>query len=323
MPRTLIDTRIRAGLVAALFTTLVAPLFAGCAPGLRQVRRADLPPRVRVAGVPSLVQEVGHCGPTSLAALLAWAGHPEAPEALAPLVYLPGRSGTLPIDLSREIRARGLLAYRVPTDLAVLLGEIARAHPALVLENRGLAAIPLWHYSVLAGYDLAADAVLLHAGGDRPEEVALATFARTWARGGSFALLALPPGELPGAEDPEGILSALADLEEAGAVTAAARGYEAFLVRWPGDWRGAFGWGNSLYAAGDAEAAERAFRRAHATAPARPEPLNNLALLVAADGRCDEARALADRAVASARDLGRDPGPYRETRSEVCEGEAP
>jgi len=292
----------------------------GCAPALVGLREAGLPPRARVEGVPAFAQAEGHCGPAALAALLTWAGRPETPEALAPLVFLPARQGTLPIDLPREIRARGLLAYTVRPEMAALLAEAAGGHPALVLENQGLAAIPAWHYSVLAGYDLEGGTALLYSGAARPEEVRLATFAQTWGRGGRFALLALPPGELPAGDDPDGVLSALADLEEAHQFEPAARGYESFLRRWPGDWRGAFGWGNALYALGDRARAEQALRRAHATDPDRPEPLNNLAFLVFEQGRHDEAEALARMAIENAVAAGLPADPYEQTLSEVTRG---
>jgi len=304
---------------APLCLALAGLLLAGCASPLRGLRSTDLPPRASVPEVPPLVQAEDHCGPTSLASLLTWAGRPEAPEALAKLVYLPGRSGTLPIDLSREIRARGLLAYRVRPDLGALLREVAAGSPALVLENRGLGWAPVWHYSVLTGYDLGESVAVLHAGEAAAEAVSLATFARTWTRAGAFALLALPAGRLPAGDDPEGILSALSDLEETGSAAAAARGYEAFLARWPDDWRAAFGWGNALYAAGDRAGSEEALRRAHGTAPERPEPLNNLAWLAGEDGRTEEARALAAMAVENAARLNLDPTPFQDTLEQVSE----
>ncbi len=297
--------------------TLLCCLIGGCGPSLRGLRQSGIPRAHRVAGVPSFVQLQDHCGPASLAALLTWAGRPEQPRALAPLVYLPARTGTLPIDLPREIRARGLLAYRVQPELRHLLGEVGAGHPVLVLENRGLSVTPLWHYSVLAGYDLDRGEVVLHDGGPAPVAVSLGRFARTWKRGGGFGLLALTAGELPATKDPEGVLSALVDLEEAGQARAATLGYEAYLRRWPGDWRGAFGWGNALRASGDVERAETAYRRAHATAPDRPEPLNNLAMTSLEEGKVAEAETLARMAVQRAEDLGLDPTPYRKTLEEI------
>ncbi len=295
-------------------------LAAGCAPGLRALREAPLPARARVEGVPVIVQARDHCGPASLAMVLAWAGSPAGPEALAPRVFTPGRGGTFAMDLAREVRSRGLLAYRVRPDPADLLAEVAAGHPVLVLENRGLSWWPVYHYSVLVGYDRDRGEAVLHAGGGHPEGIRLATLLRTWRRAGSFGLVVLPPGELPAARDPWGILRALADLEAAGGYAGAAAGYEAFLARWPEEWRAALGWASCLHALGDRSRAEEALRRAHALAPGRPEPLNNLALVLAEAGRPEEAEQRAREAVAAARRLGMDPAPYRDTLTRILGG---
>jgi Flp pilus assembly protein TadD len=129
--------------------------------------------------------------------------------------------------------------------------------------------------------------------------------------------LALPPGILPAAQDPDGILSALADLEEVGQLESAVRGYEEFLVRWPESWRGAFGWGNALHALGQEGRAEQALRRAHGAAPERPEPLNNLALLALTRSRLHEADAAAQLAVDNAAKLGLGLAPYEDTLRQV------
>jgi tetratricopeptide (TPR) repeat protein len=300
-----------AALLAASLT------ICGCAGGLRQLQREGLPSRGSVEGLIPVVQTEGGCGPAALSVVLGWAGKPEAAETLLPLVYVPRRAGTLPIDLAREARARGLLAYRPAGAVSAILPEVAAGHPVLVLENRGLSFAPLWHYSVLAGYDLEEGRVLLYAGAAEPERVRFSTFSRTWLRGGGVALLVLPPPKLPAAGDPERILSAVADLEEAGKPQAAARFYEGFLQRWPESWKGAFGRANSLYAAGDFPGSEEALRRAHANAPERPEPLNNLALLLLARGQWAEASAFAEEALEKARTLGLAVATYEETLQEV------
>ncbi|GAB6061761.1 PA2778 family cysteine peptidase [Deferrisoma palaeochoriense] len=297
----------------AAILALGALVCSGCAP--RVALGPDLPRTARVEGVPVIAQTRDHCGPAALAMVLGWAGQAASPEDLAPLVFTPGRNGTFPLDLAREARSRGLLAWRLPAEPSALFGEVAAGHPVLVLENRGLSWAPVYHYSVLVGFT--PDEVILHAGGPEPEAVRRSTFVRTWLRAGGFGLAVLPPEELPAEAGPDAVLDALADLEAAGRPAEAARGYRAFLARWPEDWRGAFGWGNALAATGDPAGAEAAFRRAHATAPERPEPLNNLALLLAKQGRHDEAKALARMAVDAAERLGLDPAAYRDTERSV------
>ncbi|MBI5446957.1 MAG: PA2778 family cysteine peptidase, partial [Deltaproteobacteria bacterium] len=186
-----VGRRALLGLAAVLLTA------TGCAPGLKGLRAEGLASRAEVGGLRAFRQEERACGPAALATLLEWAGSPATPEALGPLVYLPGRSGTLPMDLSREVRERGLLAYRTRPDASALLREVAAGHPVLVLENRGLSFAPLWHYSVLGGYDLGEGTVTLYSGSATPEQGSLARFRRAWSRAGGFGLLALPPGEIP------------------------------------------------------------------------------------------------------------------------------
>jgi hypothetical protein len=266
-----------------------------------------------VSGVPVIEQAENYCGPASLAALLRWSGVEVTQEQLGPLLYTPERQGTFVVDLTREVRSHGRLAYPVGSGLEGLLAEVAGGHPVLVLENRGLAVHPVWHYSVLVGFDLGEGRVVLHEGAAVPRTKSLKTFARTWIRGGANGLLALPPGTLPVARDPQGVLSALADLEEVGQLEAAAAGYEAYLRRWPGEWRGAFGWANVLHARGDAAGARKALQQAHSIAPERPEPLNNLALLAWERGAGEDARALAKQAVEKARAMEMDLESYADT----------
>ena len=310
------DSRPRGRLPFAV--ALCLGLLTGCGPSLEQLRQANLPTRTSVPGVPALAQREDHCGPTSLAMLLSWSGVETSPAALAPRVFTPERRGTFALDLEREVRQQGRLAYRVRPTPEALLAEVAAGHPALVLENRGLSVRPLWHFSVLVGYDLERGSVVLHDGAVQPREKSLTNLLRTWQRGGAFGLTALPPGRLPAANDPEGILGAIANLEEVGSVPTAAAAYGTFLERWPGEWRGWFGRGNALHALGSDDQAMEALRRAHALAPERPEPLNNLALLAWSRGSGAEARALAEEALEAARSLGMDPSPYRDTLTEVA-----
>lgn len=187
----------------------------------------------------------------------------------------------------------------------------------LVLENRGLSFSPLYHYSVLAGYDLLDETVTLYQGDQEPAKEALDTFSRTWARSGSQGLLALPPGELP-AEGGEGdILTSIIELEGAGQREEAIAGFRAFLVRYPKSWRGHFSLGGALYLSGNTADGIKHLETATKLAPDRPEPLNNLALAAYGEGRQDKALRYADEAVLKAREQGLDLAPYLGTLKEV------
>ena len=159
---------------------------------------ASLPLRVERETVPFFSQTPYHCGPAALATVLVDAGLAASPEALADAVFLPAREGSLQTEMLAGARRQGALAYRVPGELNVLLNEVAAGHAVVVLQNLGLALAPRWHYAVLVGYDLERREVVLRSGTTRRELMGLATFEHTWARGGHWAFVALPPGRWPG-----------------------------------------------------------------------------------------------------------------------------
>jgi tetratricopeptide (TPR) repeat protein len=97
-----------------------------------------------------------------------------------------------------------------------------------------------------------------------------------------------------------GFVAAVAALEHAGGAREARESYLALLARWPASEPGLIGLGNTEYALKDLAGAERAFRRASEVHPGSVTALNNLAHVLAAQGRYEEAEAAARRAVAQA-----------------------
>ena len=76
------------------------------------------------------------------------------------------------------------------------------------------------------------------------------------------------------------------------------RVYESGLMLWPDQERMLIGLGNSAYAARDLASAEDAFRRAVLAHPDSSAARNNLAHVLAARGRLEEAAAMAREALA-------------------------
>src|SRR5262245_45800179 len=121
--------------VAALAATLAA-CATPQADRLVQDRGA-LPAHAQVERVPFFPQEELHCGPAALAMALAWSGLVVTPPDVAPFVYTPGRSGSLPSDMISGARRYGRLAMPVGS-LADLFAEIDAGHPVVVFQNLGL-----------------------------------------------------------------------------------------------------------------------------------------------------------------------------------------
>lgn len=276
----------------------------------------DLPARAAVAEVPFFPQEDHYCGPAALATVLAWSGQETTPEALAARVYTPDRQGTLQSDILAAARREGRLAVPLGS-LRDVMAELAAGRPVLVFQNLALDWHPQWHYAVAVGYDLTRAELTLRSGREAERVTPLDTFERTWARGGHWALAVLPPDRLPVAAKEGDVLRAASGIERAGRGPEATTAYAAIVARWPGSFAGLMGLGNARFGEGDMAGAETAFRQAIAAEPERPEAWNNLAYVLAAEGRRGDAVAAAEEAIRLA------PGnqaPYRETLAEISGG---
>lgn len=273
----------------------------GCAtpPQLAALRQAPppLPPRVELVAVPFYPQETHQCGPASLAMALTAAGRPATPDALTPQVYLPERQGSLQVEVMAAARRQGMLAYPLAPSLSDLLAELAAGKPVIVLQNLGLSTLPLWHYAVAVGYDLETETLILRSGLTPRETMSFSTFERTWARGGHWAILVLPPGQLPATAREAVYVQAAVALERAGQAAAAQEAFRAALARWPRNLVAQMGLGNTASTLKQWKEAEAAFRQAAADHPGEWAPLNNLALALAEQNRWQEALAAASRAV--------------------------
>ncbi|HEV8690592.1 MAG TPA: PA2778 family cysteine peptidase, partial [Ideonella sp.] len=154
---------LRAGGAAA-----VTPLFAGCsvlaAPmsdALRAQPPAGMARRVDLA-VPFVAQDDNLCGPATLAMVLRAAGLAGEMGTLTEQVYLPGREGSLQIEMLAATRRQGALAFTLPPRLQAVAEQLASGTPVALLLNLALSWLPRWHYAVWIGYDLDTGRAWLH-----------------------------------------------------------------------------------------------------------------------------------------------------------------
>jgi tetratricopeptide (TPR) repeat protein len=286
-------------LVTLLAGVLLAAALSGCAvqaPRLLAEPPADLPRRVELAQTPFFPQDAYQCGPAALATALSAAGMPTSPEALVEQVFLPGREGSLQVEMLAGARRHGAVATRIPDTLETLMRETAAGNPVIVLQNLGLSWVPRWHYAVVIGYDLDREEFLLRSGTTERLELRLRTFEHTWDRSQRWGFVASPPGTLPVTATETDATHSLVAFERHAPPAAAVRAYRAGLARWPDSLVLAMGLGNARYAAGDKAGAEETFRHAaerHQSAAA----YNNQARVLLELGRRDAARRAAQRAV--------------------------
>ena len=289
---------------------------AGLAPqtfALRDHPPADLAPRAELPDVPFFPQDEYYCGPATLAMVLNAAGVKVSSDALVEQVYTPGRKGSLQVEMLAAARRNGMVAYVLEPELSHVLREVAAGTPVVALENHGLKWYPLWHYSVLVGYDLERREAIQHSGRDARKVLPLGLFEFLWKTEGRWAMVAVPPGRLPVTASERRYAEAVVALEKSGHTRNARAAYEAMLKRWPSSLAGLMGSGNTAHALGDLERAETAFRQAATAHPDSAAALNNLAQTLLDRGKLDAALAAAERAVG----LG---GPLLPTARATLEG---
>lgn len=288
----------RCGVVLAAMLLLSACVSLPQSDALRAQPPADLPTRVSL-DVPFHGERDNFCGPSALAMLLGHAGVAADVQRLASQVFVPGRGGSLQVEMLAAPRAYGLVGTPLAPRLDAVLHELAAGAPVALLVNLGLRSAPAWHYLVATGYDLDSGELLVHSAPHANQRMRFDRLEYLWRHGGFWSMVALPPDRVPATTDLSTHAAALAAFERAGFRPAAEIAWRAHLARWPRSVLGWFALGNLAHGKGRAQEAERAFREAIAVDPSFVPALNNLALTLEGLGRTEEALALAERALAA------------------------
>ena len=284
---------------AAATAAALLVFLAGCAGP--QLRPEDLPPglapRAELAATPFVAQSDYQCGPAAAAMAIGARGGKIDLQTLVDEIYTPGRKGSLQPDMVSAVRRQGLLAYEGRFDLPTLFAWVDAGFPVIVLENLGLDWIPVWHYAVVIGYDLDARTVILRSGRDGRLAMDFKPFANTWARGGNWALIALGPADAPAPAKLTDYLHAALAMERIGRRDAALQAYDAAAKRWPESELSFILAGNAQLAMNDPARAEAEYRHALERNSRSGAAWNNLAQALLQQGRREDARAAALRAI--------------------------
>lgn len=279
-------------------------LLTGCAAVPEAVR--ELPnahSALELEHTPFYPQQRFHCGPAALTTALTASGVDVELPDIVDKVYLPGRKGSLQLELMAATRTEGRLPYVIDGKLDAIWQELAAGRPVVVLQNLGVAAIPRWHYAVVVGIDPRRGEVILRSGTDRRRVTPMKVFLRTWRRSDYWGIVVLRPEELPATADRDRYFRAIAALEQSGQPAAAALAWRTALDLWPNDAVALFGLGNVQFAAQEYEAAEATYRSLLRIDPEILVARNNLALALAEQQEFDAAL----DEISVAREQNRDP----------------
>lgn len=231
--------------------------------------------------------------------VLAHAGVPADVPELVTQVYVPGRGGSLQIEMLAAPRAHGLVGMVLPPRLEAVLREIAHGTPVVLLVNLGLRSVPAWHYLVAIGYDLEAGELLVHSAPHAAQRMRFDRAEYLWRDSGFWSMVAVPPARVPATARMPVHAAAVAAFERSGRLPAAQVAWDAHLSRWPESALGWFALGNLAHRDGRMRDAERSFREAVRIEPGFVPALNNLALVLGDLGRVDEAIWVAEQALSS------------------------
>jgi len=280
----------------------IVVLISGCASEPRNIlsdleqQRGD----IELIQTPFYPQVTDQCGPSALAAVLNYSGIPVTADALKAHIYIPGRQGSLQIELLASTRGYGRIPYLIDTNISGLLGEVRAGRPVLVLQNLGSKRTPVWHYAVVVGYLANEKQFVLRSGDRKRHMMSVASFARTWQRAEYWGILVLEPGELPASPDADKFVRSVAAVEAIGATDSAVLGYAVATRRWPEHSLAWLGLGNAYYARGDLDSAESAYRMLLSTDADHLVGLNNLSQVQLDRGCIEDATATLDTALSTA-----------------------
>jgi Peptidase_C39 like family len=239
---------------------------------------------------PFFAQARHECGPAALATVLGASSAPVTPEELEKRVYLPGRKGSLQIEMQAAPRGYGRLSYRIAPELSAIVAELNAGRPVLVLHNYGLPFWPRWHYAVAIGYDGGKDRIIMRSGRQRRQVLSAANFMRAWDNGGRWALVILQPGELPTAPDRRRYLESAAAFEGVASAEDAWRSFDVAARQWPDNPVALIGRGTASLRAGALGNAVADYRGALRLDAAQVGARNNLAIALLATGCVSQAR---------------------------------
>lgn len=210
---------------------LLLLVMSGCAFN-NQLTHSPIEETLELEDTPFFPQETYQCGPASLAMLLGASGTAVTPGELVSRIYLPGRRGSLQLELIAASRQYHRIPYVIDNNFPALIAELKVGRPVLVLQNLGLDILPAYHYAVVIGV-LPPDHIVLRSGTDRRLVMDVDHFLTTWNRTDSWAMIVLRPGELPAHPHQFNYLEAVSGFEEHGNLTQANEAYRVALATWP------------------------------------------------------------------------------------------
>lgn len=226
---------LKAGLLISLL------LLYGCqstpqADALRLAKPANLSLGHQIQGVPFYPQQQFYCGPTTLAEVFEFYGKSIDVNEIAPKLFIPGRDGSLQLEMISATRQYGFLPYAGRGTLEKILYLIDDDIPVIVLQNNSISLFPMWHYAVVTGFNMDLHELRLHTGLTKNHVMSFDLFEKTWQRGNYWLLAPLPVGKTNRNLDQFKYISAAFDMLSTGKEQQGVENLIAAVDQWPEQW---------------------------------------------------------------------------------------
>lgn len=217
---------------------------------------------VEISTVPFHPQTTDQCGPAALTSVLQFSGAAVTFEQIRERIYVPDRRGSLQLELLAASRSADRLPVRVPSRSQDLIALLEHRRPVLVMQNLGVALIPLWHFAVVVGYLPDIDSFVLRSGDEARRLMSRRAFEASWRRAEHWGIALFEAGEPIEGVELLAYLDEAAALESLGKRALAQQAYLRATERWPEAAIAQLGLGNSYYGDGQLERARLAYSRA-------------------------------------------------------------
>lgn len=243
-------------------------------------------------------QDKFYCGPSSLATVLKKEGIWFDYSKLVSTTFTPALKGTLQPQMKASLRSYGLIPYETCKDLSCLLKEISiNNSQIIVLLNLGLKLHPVWHYSVLLGYDKKEKKVFLSAPDGSETWMSFEEFERFYNAGGSWSVVALKKDKIPVSSGENEILMAILDMYEIGQKEIARGAAVTYISKYPSSYKAMVLLSNIYLDMQEYKSAIFVYKEILKIKPDEASILNNLAIALSGDGKHEEAKKYALKAI--------------------------
>ena len=273
-----------------------------------------IPRHAELTKVPFFTQGDDLCGPASISMVLNYRGQNLTPQKLEPLIYIPGKKGSLQTEMLAVTRRFGYIPYVIEPSLVALAQEVNAGNPVVILQNLGLSWYPKWHYAVVVGYDVDRDIFVLRSGNMDRKEMSRRWFTRYWAGSDYWGMVAMPPDRLPATAEEHNYVASVAALERLSEWSQIATGYQTAIKAWPKSFIAHLGLGTAYYHQHKLALASDNYRIAVELEPDSAIAHNNLAQTLLELGQVRLAREHALKAVSLG---GSSADQFRQTLREI------